>query len=153
DVRQRHEGRAVVPARGADGPRGQLRGDHGGVRVLHRRAGRVRPALSRPLHHARRGPGRAVGRAGTSRPKEGPLNDHILAMRSITKRFPGVTALKDVSLTVREGTIHAICGANGAGKSTLMKVLSGVEPAGTYEGEIHFRGHPVSFASVNDSEA
>lgn len=81
------------------------------------------------------------------------MNDHILEMRSITKRFPGVTALKDVSLTVREGTIHAICGENGAGKSTLMKVLSGVEPAGTYEGEIHFRGHPVSFASVNDSEA
>ncbi|MFC7374947.1 multiple monosaccharide ABC transporter ATP-binding protein [Brachybacterium sp. GCM10030267] len=81
------------------------------------------------------------------------MNDHILEMRSITKRFPGVTALKDVSLTVHEGEIHAICGENGAGKSTLMKVLSGVEPAGTYDGEIHFRGRPVSFSSVNDSEA
>src|SRR5699024_518789 len=40
-----------------------------------------------------------------------------------------------------------------AGKSTLMKVLSGVEPAGSYEGEIHFRGRPVSFATINDSEA
>ncbi|PWH07274.1 ABC transporter ATP-binding protein [Brachybacterium endophyticum] len=81
------------------------------------------------------------------------MNDSILEMRSITKRFPGVTALKDVSLGVREGEIHGICGENGAGKSTLMKVLSGVEPAGTYEGEIHFRGQPVAFHSVNDSEA
>nr|WP_245349388.1 multiple monosaccharide ABC transporter ATP-binding protein [Brachybacterium fresconis] len=74
-------------------------------------------------------------------------------MRSITKRFPGVTALDDVSLTVDDGEIHAICGENGAGKSTLMKVLSGVEPAGSYEGEIRFRGHPVRFSTINDSEA
>ncbi|MGP9846106.1 multiple monosaccharide ABC transporter ATP-binding protein [Brachybacterium sp. 107] len=81
------------------------------------------------------------------------MTEHILEMRSITKRFPGVVALKDVSLTVDEGEIHAICGENGAGKSTLMKVLSGVEPAGSYEGEIHYRGRPVSFATINDSEA
>ncbi len=81
------------------------------------------------------------------------MDDVILEMRSITKKYPGVTALKDVSLTVRDGEIHAICGENGAGKSTLMKVLSGVEPAGTYEGEIRFRGRAVSFADVNDSEA
>ena len=81
------------------------------------------------------------------------MAENILEMRSITKRFPGVVALKDVSLTVGEGEIHATCGENGAGKSTLMKVLSGVEPAGTYEGEIHYRGRPVSFASINDSEA
>ncbi|ROR72399.1 multiple monosaccharide ABC transporter ATP-binding protein [Bogoriella caseilytica] len=76
----------------------------------------------------------------------------ILEMRSITKRFPGVVALSDVNLTVARGEIHAICGENGAGKSTLMKVLSGVHPAGTYEGEIHFDGEPVSFGSINDSE-
>ena len=81
------------------------------------------------------------------------MTENILEMRSITKRFPGVVALKDVSLSVDEGEIHAICGENGAGKSTLMKVLSGVEPAGSYEGEIHFRGRPVSFADINDSEA
>ena len=56
----------------------------------------------------------------------------ILEMRSITKEFPGVKALQDVTLTVERGEIHAICGENGAGKSTLMKVLSGVYPHGTY---------------------
>ncbi|MGO2559279.1 multiple monosaccharide ABC transporter ATP-binding protein [Brachybacterium sp.] len=81
------------------------------------------------------------------------MAEDILEMRSITKRFPGVVALKDVSLTVAEREIHAICGENGAGKSTLMKVLSGVEPAGSYEGEVHFRGRPVTFATINDSEA
>ena len=49
-----------------------------------------------------------------------------LRMRGITKSFPGVTALSNVSLTVAFGRIHAIVGENGAGKSTLMKVLSGV---------------------------
>ena len=55
-----------------------------------------------------------------------PAGHVILEMRSITKEFPGVKALSDVSMTVRRGEIHAICGENGAGKSTLMKVLSGV---------------------------
>ena len=59
---------------------------------------------------------------------------NVLEMRGITKEFPGVKALSDVNLSVRQGEIHAICGENGAGKSTLMKVLSGVEPAGSYEG-------------------
>jgi len=81
------------------------------------------------------------------------MTDNILEMRSITKTFPGVKALQDVSLTVRRGEIHAICGENGAGKSTLMKVLSGVYPHGTYEGEIHFEGAEVRFGSINDSEA
>ena len=64
---------------------------------------------------------------------------NLLEMRSITKTFPGVTALADVSLAVREGEIHAICGENGAGKSTLMKVLSGVHPHGSYTGDIVYR--------------
>ncbi|MGV8976838.1 MAG: multiple monosaccharide ABC transporter ATP-binding protein [Cellulomonas sp.] len=81
------------------------------------------------------------------------MSDDILEMRSITKTFPGVKALQDVSLSVARGEIHAICGENGAGKSTLMKVLSGVYPHGTYEGEIYFDGELCEFASINASEA
>ena len=80
------------------------------------------------------------------------MSSNILEMRSITKTFPGVKALQDVSLTVERGEIHAICGENGAGKSTLMKVLSGVYPHGTYEGDIVFEGEHASFGSINDSE-
>ena len=76
----------------------------------------------------------------------------ILEMVGITKRFPGVTALADVNLTVRRGDVHAICGENGAGKSTLMKVLSGVHPHGSYEGEIVYNGKPVEFHNIRDSE-
>jgi putative multiple sugar transport system ATP-binding protein len=80
------------------------------------------------------------------------MTDNILEMRSITKRFPGVIALQDVTLTVRRGEIHAICGENGAGKSTLMKVLSGVHPYGTYEGDIAYDGEEAHFHSINESE-
>ncbi|MFI0444021.1 multiple monosaccharide ABC transporter ATP-binding protein [Actinomadura sp. 6N118] len=81
------------------------------------------------------------------------MADDILTMSGITKTFPGVKALEDVSLSVRRGEIHAICGENGAGKSTLMKVLSGVYPHGSYEGEIRFDGEPCEFAGIRDSEA
>ena len=77
----------------------------------------------------------------------------MLEMRSITKEFPGVRALADVNLTVRQGEIHAICGENGAGKSTLMKVLSGVYAHGTYDGEIRFEGPEVQFRDIRQSEA
>jgi putative multiple sugar transport system ATP-binding protein len=80
------------------------------------------------------------------------MADNILEMRSITKTFPGVKALQDVSLQVKRGEIHAICGENGAGKSTLMKVLSGVYPAGSYDGEIVFDGETVNFSGIRDSE-
>ncbi|WP_130176758.1 multiple monosaccharide ABC transporter ATP-binding protein [Cryobacterium sp. SO1] len=74
-------------------------------------------------------------------------------MRSITKEFPGVKALDKVSLTVRAEEIHAICGENGAGKSTLMKVLSGVYPFGTYDGDIVYEGQVVRFRDIKQSEA
>ncbi len=77
----------------------------------------------------------------------------ILEMRSITKEFPGVKALDRVSLVVKAGEIHSICGENGAGKSTLMKVLSGVYPYGTYRGDIVFLGHESRFKDIGSSEA
>ncbi|HEY8529773.1 MAG TPA: multiple monosaccharide ABC transporter ATP-binding protein [Paenibacillaceae bacterium] len=80
------------------------------------------------------------------------MAEYILEMRNITKRFPGVTALDNVNFKVREGEIHALCGENGAGKSTLMKVLSGVYPYGTYEGEILFRGKVCEFRDIKQSE-
>src|SRR5271167_1619261 len=76
----------------------------------------------------------------------------ILEMRGISKSFPGVKALRDVNLQVKEGEIHAICGENGAGKSTLMKVLSGVYPHGSYEGQIVFQGQERRFSRIADSE-
>src|ERR1700693_4568142 len=78
--------------------------------------------------------------------------DAILEMRGISKSFPGVKALRDVNLEVKEGEIHAICGENGAGKSTLMKVLSGVYPYGSYEGELVFQGQAPRLARIADSE-
>jgi len=73
-------------------------------------------------------------------------------MRGISKSFPGVKALRDVNLVVQAGEIHAICGENGAGKSTLMKVLSGVYPYGSYEGEIVYEGVERRFSTISDSE-
>ena len=59
----------------------------------------------------------------------------LVEARGITKRFPGVTALSAVSFTLRAGEVHSLCGENGAGKSTLIKLLSGIHPHGSYEGE------------------
>lgn len=76
----------------------------------------------------------------------------ILQMQGITKTFPGVKALDNVNLDIKRGTIHSICGENGAGKSTLMKVISGVYPHGSYEGEIIVDGKEVSFKNIKESE-
>lgn len=80
------------------------------------------------------------------------MTTNILEMRSITKTFPGVKALSNVTLEVARGEIHAICGENGAGKSTLMKVLSGVYGFGTYDGDIVFENKTVEFKDIRDSE-
>jgi putative multiple sugar transport system ATP-binding protein len=79
-------------------------------------------------------------------------SNSILEMKNITKTFPGVKALDDVTLTVERGEIHAICGENGAGKSTLMKVLSGVYAFGTYSGEIIYENELKKFSNISDSE-
>lgn len=76
----------------------------------------------------------------------------ILEMQNISKSFPGVKALNNVSFQVAEGEIHCLVGENGAGKSTLMKVLSGVYPHGAYEGDILFRGQVQKFSGIADSE-
>ena len=76
----------------------------------------------------------------------------LLEMQNITKRFPGVRALDDVSFDVQEGEIHALVGENGAGKSTLMNVLSGIYPHGSYEGNIIFDGEECRFSKIKDSE-
>lgn len=77
----------------------------------------------------------------------------LLQVKNVTKRFPGVIALKDVNIELHSSEILGICGENGAGKSTLMKVLSGAYPAGTYEGELYLDGKPAIFRRVADSQA
>lgn len=70
-------------------------------------------------------------------------NDIILDVQNVTKKFPGVTALDDVSVQIRRGEIHGFCGENGAGKSTLMKIFSGVYPYGEYEGTVLYEGEEL----------
>lgn len=76
----------------------------------------------------------------------------LLEMKNITKDFSGVRALDNVSFSVKEGEIHALCGENGAGKSTLMKVLSGVYGSSEYEGQIIYESEERNFNSTRDSE-
>lgn len=80
------------------------------------------------------------------------MSEFILEMQDITKEFPGVKALDNVNFKVKRGEIHALVGENGAGKSTLMKVLSGVYPHGTYEGNIYINGQEQKFINTKDSE-
>jgi D-xylose transport system ATP-binding protein len=77
----------------------------------------------------------------------------ILEARSVTKDFPGVRALDDVSFVLEESQIHALCGENGAGKSTFINVLSGFFPSSSYGGEILIRGEKKSFSTINEAEA
>ena len=80
------------------------------------------------------------------------MSQPLLEMKNITKEFPGVKALDNVTFSVQEGEIHCLVGENGAGKSTLMKVLSGVYPYGEYSGEIMIRGEEQRFNGIRDSE-
>src|SRR3954468_23374252 len=77
----------------------------------------------------------------------------LLEARHLTKKFPGVIALKDVGFDLRAGEVHALCGENGAGKSTLIKLLSGIHSHGSYEGELLVDGRAVAFRNIRDAEA
>ena len=77
----------------------------------------------------------------------------LLETRSLTKRYPGVRALSDVTFALHEREVHALCGENGAGKSTLIKVLGGVIGHHGYEGELWMGGAKLQFASIRDAEA
>jgi ABC-type sugar transport system ATPase subunit len=76
---------------------------------------------------------------------------YLLEMNHVTKRFPGVIALKDVTFKVKAGSIHGLVGENGAGKSTLMKILSGTYSYGDYDGELLLDGTALQLNSPNDA--
>src|SRR5256886_9940518 len=80
------------------------------------------------------------------------MNPVVLQAENITKKFPGVIALKDVGFDLRAGEIHGLSGENGAGKSTLIKLLSGIHPYGSYEGEFFFNRQLAKFRSLADAE-
>ncbi|MCX7773531.1 MAG: sugar ABC transporter ATP-binding protein [Clostridia bacterium] len=80
------------------------------------------------------------------------MESYILEMKNISKQFPGVKALDNVNFRVKKGEIHCLVGENGAGKSTLMKVLSGVYPHGSYQGDIVLNGAVQKFNGISDSE-
>lgn len=80
------------------------------------------------------------------------MSDYILELRDISKVFPGVKALDGVTFKVRRGEVHGLCGENGAGKSTIIKILSGVYPHGSFDGEVVIDGAAQSFQSTVDAE-
>lgn len=76
----------------------------------------------------------------------------LLAMKNISKQFGAVKAVDNVSLTLEAGQVMSLCGENGSGKSTLMKVLCGIYPHGSYQGEIYFSGELISAKTIRDTE-
>ncbi|MBL9202004.1 MAG: sugar ABC transporter ATP-binding protein, partial [Opitutaceae bacterium] len=81
------------------------------------------------------------------------MPEPLLSARRLVKRFPGVVALDGVDFDLRAGEVHALCGENGAGKSTLIKLLAGIHPHGSYEGELRVAGRVAAFHSIRDAEA
>ena len=81
------------------------------------------------------------------------MAEYLLEMKDIVKQFGGVRALDGIALRIQAGECVGLCGENGAGKSTLMKILSGVYPHGSWEGQILWQGKPLRAQSVRDTEA
>lgn len=79
------------------------------------------------------------------------MNEIVLEMKNINKRFTGVNALDDVSFSVTKGEVHAICGENGAGKSTLMKILNGIYKADS--GSVYINGKKEEIQSPLDAQS
>ena len=79
------------------------------------------------------------------------MQKYVLEAKNIVKRFPGVIALKNVSLNVKNGEILGLIGENGAGKSTLLKIINGVYPFGSYEGELLLNGKTVKYKNSTDA--
>ena len=80
------------------------------------------------------------------------MAEYVVELKNITKRFPGVVAMKSMCIGIRPGEIHGLIGENGAGKSTLMNVLSGIYPYGSYTGDIVYEGEVCKFAKITESE-
>lgn len=78
--------------------------------------------------------------------------DINLRLLNLTKKFPGITALKDISLEICRGEVMALVGENGAGKSTLVKILAGVYPCNSYEGEMMYMGEKLTNKNVTEAE-
>jgi ABC-type sugar transport system ATPase subunit len=74
----------------------------------------------------------------------------MISIERVSKSFPGVKALDEISFSIQDGEVHGLVGENGAGKSTLIKILSGIYP--DYEGAVSLGGQPVKFASVQEAQ-
>jgi rhamnose transport system ATP-binding protein len=83
--------------------------------------------------------------------RNAPVIQPVLELQSLSKSFAATQALKDMSLAIRPGEIHAIVGENGAGKSTLIKIMTGVHQADS--GVMRVGGQPVSFRTTQDAQA
>jgi ABC-type sugar transport system ATPase subunit len=81
----------------------------------------------------------------------GEMDEHVLEAVNISKEFPGVQALKDVSIWTRKHEVLGLIGENGAGKSTILKIINGIYKEGTFEGNLLLRGQPISFKSPHDA--
>jgi len=77
------------------------------------------------------------------------MSEYILELKNVTKKFPGVVALRNMSIQLRPGEVHGLIGENGAGKSTLIKVLTGIHAP--EEGEIYVEGKPYRFSTPTES--